>query len=175
MLKGANIYLRILERTDIPTTQKWINDPSISDIMGYLPVLSMENQMNWYDTLINDKTRYIFALCRVSDNKHIGNAGLGNINYISRHCMFNIFIAEDSNKSKGFGTEATRAMLHFAFYRLNLNKVYLQTSERFIEANKMYQKIGFKKEGVLREHYYSNGKYEDKLVYSILKREYNGK
>ena len=55
-----------------------------------------------------------------------------------------------------------------------MNKVYLQTSERFKEANKMYQRIGFKKDGVLREHYFSNGYYEDKIVYSLLKREYNG-
>lgn len=175
MLIGSNVYLRVLEKTDIQTTQKWINDPSISDIMGYLPVLSLENQINWYDNLKNDNTRYIFAICRLSNNEHIGNVGLGKINYISRHSMLNIFIANNLNRSKGLGTEATNLILQFAFNRLNMNKVYLQTSERFIEANKMYQRIGFKKEGVLREHYYSNGNYEDKVIYSILKREYNDK
>ena len=171
MLIGRNVYLRILEKADISTTQKWINDPSISDIMGYLPVLSLENQFNWYDTLKNDNTRYIFAICDGSSNEHIGNVGLGKINYISRHCMFNIFIANSSKRSKGFGSEATNLILQFAFNRLNMNKVYLQTSERFKEANKMYQRIGFKKDGVLREHYFSNGYYEDKIVYSLLKRE----
>ncbi len=173
MLIGSNVYLRILEKTDIQTTQRWINDPLISDIMGYLPVMSYENQINWYDNFKDDNTRFIFAICKLSNNEHIGNVGLGKINYISRHCMFNIFIADNSYKSKGIGTEATKLILEFAFNRLNMNKVYLQTSERFIEANKMYQKIGFKKEGVLREHYYSNGNYEDKVIYSILKREYN--
>ncbi len=43
---GDKIYLRILERVDIINTQKWINDPIISEIMGYLPVMSYENQLD---------------------------------------------------------------------------------------------------------------------------------
>ena len=141
--------------------------------MGYLPVLSYENQLDWYDSIKNDKSRIIFAICRIDNDEHIGNVGLGKIDYINRHCMFNIFIADKGNRSQGIGTEATLLVLKFAFYRLNMNKVFLQTSERFIEANKMYVKIGFKIDGILREHYFSNGQYEDKIIYSILKTEFN--
>ncbi|WP_161555226.1 GNAT family N-acetyltransferase [Dokdonia sinensis] len=173
-MKGDKVYLRILEKTDIHLTQKWINDSVISEIMGYLPVLSFENQLEWYDSIKNDKTRYVFAICRIDNDKHIGNVGLGNIDYINRHCMFNIFIATNDNRSGGMGSESTRLILNFAFERLNLNKVFLQTSERFLQANKMYLKLGFQIDGVLREHYYSNRSYENKLVYSILKREFYG-
>jgi len=171
-MRGNQIFLRILEKTDIPRTQKWINNPIISEIMGYLPVLSLENQLEWYDSIKNDRTKFIFAICLLRNNEHIGNVGLGKIDYINRHCMFNIFIADEKNRSRGIGTEATKLVLKFAFDRLNMNKVYLLTSERFIEANKMYLKLGFKKDGELREHYYTNGKYENKIIYSILRSEY---
>jgi RimJ/RimL family protein N-acetyltransferase len=171
-MTGKQVYIRILEKSDILTTQKWLNDPVISDIMGYLPVLTLENQLSWFDSIKNDKSRFIFAICTKSENVHIGNVGLGNIDYVHRHCMFNIFITDSKDRSIGIGTEATRLALDFAFNRLNMNKVHLRTSDRFKEANKLYLKLGFKKEGVLREHYYTNGKYEDKILYSILKREY---
>jgi hypothetical protein len=45
--------------------------------------------------------------------------------------------------------------------------------DKLIEANKMYVKLGFVKEGVLRKHYFTNGKYEDKIIYSILNEEFN--
>ena len=173
-MRGNTVYLRILEEEDIYKTTEWINNPEISDIMGYLPVKSVLNQKNWFASITNDDKRYIFAICLINGNKHIGNVGLGNIDYINRHCMFNIFIAESEDRSKGVGKEATQLILQFAFKRINMNKVYLRTSSRFIEANKLYLKLGFVKEGVLRQHYYTNGEYEDKILYSLLSEEYYG-
>lgn len=171
-MKGEKIFLRILEKEDIVKTQKWISDPEISEIMGYLPTFSLSNQYEWFEKVTNSKDRFIFAICLKKTNKHIGNVGLGNIDYIHRHAMLNIFIADRKNRHKGFGTETVKLILEFAFKRLNLNKVYLRTSVRFKEANSLYTKLGFKNDGLLREHYYTNGKYEDKIIYSILKREY---
>jgi len=171
-MKKKIIYLRILAETDIQNTTIWMNDPTISDIMGYLPVFTLNNQLEWFRKIESNKTRYIFAICNNSDNKHIGNVGLGNIDYINRHCTFNIFIYSKENRAKGIGTEATELALEFAFDKLNMNKVCLRTSERFVGAIELYQKIGFVKEGVMRQHYYSNGEYEDKIMYSILRSEF---
>jgi len=109
------------------------------------------------------------------DNSHIGNIGLGNIDYVNRHCMLNVFIADKTYRHKGLGYDSVIAALDFAFLRLNMNKVWLQTSERYTGAIALYSKIGFKQEGVLRQHYFSNGKYEDKIIYSILSGEYRGR
>ncbi|MCF8345867.1 MAG: GNAT family N-acetyltransferase [Bacteroidales bacterium] len=173
-MESNNIYLRILEKSDIVATQKWINSSEISEIMGYLPVLSYDNQIDWYDKLKNDKSRFVYAICEKESGLHIGNVGLGRIDYVNRNCMFNIFIAEQQKRLKGLGSDATLLMLDFAFDRLNMHKVYLQTSLRFTSAIKMYERLGFKNDGVFREHYYTKGGYEDKVIYSIIKREYYG-
>lgn len=169
---GNQVYIRILEKSDIPSTHKWINDPVLGEIMGYIPAFPLVQQEQYFDKLINDKSRMVFAICLKDDHTHIGNVALGNIDYIHRHAMFSIFIENTQKRGRGIGSETTRLMLDFAFNRLNLNKIYLRTSERFVEAIAMYKKLGFAKEGVWREHYYTNGKYEDKHLYSILRREY---
>lgn len=171
-MKGKDIYIRILEENDIAQTTMWMNDAEISDIMGYLPVQTLSDQLSWFKELSKDKSRYVFAICDKQDDMQIGNVGLGNIDYINKHCMFNIFIVHKDNRSRGLGSQAANLALDFAFKRLNMNKVYLRTSERFIEANVMYKKLGFVQEGVMRQHYYTNGAYEDKIIYSILKTEY---
>lgn len=172
MIMAENIYIRILEESDLPLTVTWMNDPEISDIMGYLPVKTAAEQLKWFQAMSSSNSSYVFAVCDKSTNAQIGNVGLGNIDYINRHCMFNIFLAKSENRSKGNGTDATKLALDFAFNKLNMNKVYLRTSERFVEANRMYARLGFQKEGVMRQHYYTNGVYEDKIMYSILKSEY---
>ena len=167
-----NVYLRILDKEDIERNTMWINSEYICDIMGYLPNMSKSQQYEWYEQLTKDNNRFVFAICLKDNDKHIGNAGLGNIDYVSRHAMLSIFIADRQHHSKGIGSKSTRLILCFAFERLNLNKVYLQTSIRFKTAIKMYESIGFVKEGTMRQHYYSNGVYEDKIIYSILRSEY---
>lgn len=171
-MKGKIINLRILEKEDIIQSQKWISNPIIADIMGYLPVFSLMHQFDYFDKIYKSNSTFIFCIIDNTTGKHIGNVGIGNIDYISRHCMFNIFIGEESNRKKGVGTEATMLILNFAFNTLNINKVWLKTSYRFIQAIKMYENIGFVKEGVMRNHYYTNGNYEDKIIYSILKSEF---
>jgi len=171
-LKGAQVYLRILQRSDIPTTLQWMNSEEISDIMGYLPVFTLEAQLEWFEKLKNDHSRYVFAIC-THDDRHIGNVALGNIDMLHRHGMLSIFIAEKVDRAQGIGTESSRLLLGFAFEKLNLNKVYLRTSKRFTEAIRMYDRLGFQREGVMRQHTFSNGKYEDKIIYSMLRSEYD--
>ena len=171
-MNRSKVYIRILEKDDIKTTSKWINTAEISDIMGYLPVMSLDSQYDYYDKLKNDKSRFVFAICLNNGDIHIGNIALGNVDYISRHAMFSIFIFEEMYRSGGLGTEATKLCLNFAFKQLNLNKVYLRVSPDSIKAINLYLKTGFIKEGVLRQHYYSDGKYQDKEIYSILRDEY---
>lgn len=170
---GEKIYLRILEFSDINTTQKWINDPQISAIMGYLPVKSLMQQEQWYANLINDSSRMIFAICKNDNKEHVGNVALSNIDTVSRNAQFSIFIFDEINRYSGYGTEATKLILEFGFKRLNLHKVFLRTSPNFTEAIKMYKRLGFKQEGILREHYYCDGNYQDKILFGLLKPEFS--
>ena len=86
--------------------------------------------------------------------------------------MLNIFIADAAHRGQGYGRVAVCQLLDFAFNRLNLNKVYLQTSPEFIEAIRLYEKLGFVKEGAMRQHYACDGVYSDKIIFSMLLSEY---
>lgn len=169
---GKKIYLRILEREDIPLTQKWINDPEISRAMGYLPTKSLANQERWFDLQTNDQSSYVFAVCLKENEQHIGNVALGRIDNISRNASFSIFIFDGQHRNQGYGTEATILCLEFAFDRLNLHKVYLRTSPTSAAAISMYGKVGFQEEGVQREQNFNNGAYEDKILFGILRSEF---
>jgi RimJ/RimL family protein N-acetyltransferase len=169
---GEQIYLRILEKSDIYNTQKWMNDPEMSNVMGYLPNKPLLQQEQWYESILNDSTRDIFAICLIDNDEHIGNAALGKIDFISRNASLSIFIFDTENRGMGNGTEAIILLLDYAFNRVNLHRVYLRTSPHFIEAISVYRKLGFKEEGRLREHYFSNGNYQDKILFGILREEF---
>lgn len=167
-----NIFIRPLEKDDLPLVKHWLNSHEISRIMGYLPVLSNHEQLLWFEGIKKYRTAYVFAICIGESGEHIGNIGLGNIDFMNRHAMLNIFIADHENRGKGYGRKAISDLLDFAFNRLNLNKVYLQTSPQFKDAVLLYERIGFVKEGAMRQHYACDGEYHDKLILSMLRKEY---
>jgi diamine N-acetyltransferase len=168
---GKSIYLRPVEEKDIDKIVFFMNQTEIGEIMNILPKSLMAHK-EWYSKIQNDPTKFVFAICRKDNNDYIGNVAVTSIDYINSHGMFSIFLANKDNRSKGIGTEATKLMLEFIYGRLNLNKVYLKCSPEYIEATKMYHKLGFKQDGILRSHEYKGGKYHDKLLFSLLVEEY---
>jgi RimJ/RimL family protein N-acetyltransferase len=85
--------------------------------------------------------------------------------------IFYIGIADKTNWSKGYGSEATELMVHYAFSTLNLNRIQLHVAKENKPAVKVYQKAGFKIEGTLREAMYHKGQYCDFYVMGILRSD----
>jgi RimJ/RimL family protein N-acetyltransferase len=168
----SKVYIRPLERTDLQRTHKWINEPEIGELMGCLP-MNAHQQEKWFENTIDNRSKFIFAICTQSDGEHVGNVGLSNIDYINRNAMLSIFIADPKHRSKGYGFQSILLALTFAYYRLSLNKVYLKTSDYLVEAIKFYRKIGFVEEGVLRRHEYKQGRFIDKHLFSMLRDEFD--
>lgn len=173
MLTGENTYLRRLEKIDLERSLKWINDPSIMVIMGVWGPRTAYHQERWYEEIAVSKTNLVFALCLKESDEHIGNLSLFDIDYINRNAGLTIFIADEGHRGGGVGTEAVRLLVEYAFDYLNLHRVYCRTNNEI--AAKLYERIGFVKEGVSRQSSYEFGQYMDKVLYGLLKNDYEKK
>ncbi len=170
---GEKICLRGLERSDLEGRYlDWINDPEVTTFMtaGLFPQ-TMEKLERYFSSISNDQYGVYFAIVDKSNGKHIGNAKLENIDWINRRCEFGILVGEKSYWGKGVATEATALAVEYAFTKLNLRKVQLEVVEDNIAAVKCYEKVGFKKEGLLREMNHFRGKYLNVICMGILKSE----
>ena len=168
------IYLRPLTRKDI--NQKylsWLNDPDVTRYIesGIFPT-TKKALKDFYERVNKSKTDVIFAIATKKDNIHIGNIKLGNINWIHRYADLGIMIGEKKYWGKGYGQEACRLLLKYAFEVLNLNKVILGVYATHKQAIRIYQKVGFKIEGRVKKLLNFKGKYTDKIVMGILKQEF---
>ncbi len=172
MFVADRLFIRILEETDLERTHKWINDEDISNAIGFSYPRSIRDQEKWYSSLAGDRSKFVFAICEKEKGNHIGNVSIGNIDYINSNGMFSIFIYGGEHRGKGYGQEATLLLLKFAFEKLNLHKVYLKTTSTQEKALAMYESLGFCREGLFREHEYKDGKFVDKVIFSMLKDEF---
>ncbi|MBU7011990.1 MAG: GNAT family N-acetyltransferase [Theionarchaea archaeon] len=171
MYQKERVQLRPLERKHLQKCVEWLNDPEVTEHLSMSEPMSMEGEQRWYENLLRDKSSRVYAIETLEGN-HIGNVGFHNLDLHDRKAELGIFVGEKKLWGKGYGTEAILLALKLAFEGLNLNRVYLRTFSENKRAQKCYEKVGFKKEGVLREDSFKSGKYVDSFIYSVLAREY---
>lgn len=75
-------------------------------------------------------------------------------------------------QNRGYITEAARAIIRFGFEKIGLNKIQISTKSINAPSRRVIEKCGFTYEGTLREYFYFNGRYVDRLYFSTLRNEY---
>lgn len=70
---------------------------------------------------------------------------------------------------KGYATEAVKAVIHYGFQEMELNRIGAVVFLENEASHKLLRKLGFEKEGILKEYMYQNGLAQDTILYSLLK------
>ena len=121
-----------------------------------------ELEKEWYELHTRSKANNFLPFTVVSKESGavLGYFSLNSINWISRNAFVSGAIGETENLGKGLGREAVELLLHYAFDNLNLTKVcaYVRTDH---PAMKTWRETGAVQEGVLKNHFWSDGKYSD--------------
>ncbi len=174
-LAGNKVRIRNITRADIPLLVKWKNDPEIADLVRGAPINTTfeiesrryEKGLSEYDTL-----RLIIELLTGSP---IGFISLGSIDKENRKAEVGMLIGEKRMWNQGFGTDALVTLLRHLFLELGFHRVGLEVFEYNTRAKKVYEKIGFRVEGLERQGLYRNGRYFDIILMGILRDEFLGK
>ncbi len=133
---------------------------------------SLERLKNYIDKYNNSSEGILLGIFLKKSKKHIGNITLHQIDWRNRHAEIGIFIGNKKARGKGHATQAISLMVEHAFSKLNLRKLYTGMIKGNEASKKVFEKVGFKVEGVLREHFYLNGKYYDSYRCGLLRRDY---
>ena len=178
-LKGERIKLRAIEETDAEAVWLLRNDMDTSYFS------SMGAPMPTSITAVKDgiakrvaghdiKEGFAFAI-EDENGKFIGTINGAFVDLKNRNVMLGISLSSAENRDKGYGTEAIKLFLEFAFKELNMNKVWLGTFSFNPRGVRCYEKCGFVKEAVSRKRVFRDGEYHDEIIMSVLRDEYVGK
>lgn len=170
MLHGRITRLRRIEREDIPTFVRWFGDPDVREFLLLNRPISMAEEEQWFARQLQSRDSEVFAI-ETTDGVHIGNTGLHDINWLHRNAEMGIVIGEKQYWGKGYGSDAARVLLRFAFDEMNLHRVQLTVYEDNVRAIRAYEKCGLRQEGRLRDAIFRKGRYYDMLLMSILSDE----
>ncbi|HEY8891154.1 MAG TPA: GNAT family protein [Clostridium sp.] len=174
LLRGEKINLTSINEEDISEIEKWHNDVSFMrnyDVVSAIPK-NMEDIKDVISDIRKSNTAYIFGVKELKEQKLIGVTGFENISWNNGTALIYIGIGEEKSRGQGYGTEAFKLTMEFGFEELNFHRIYLTVLEYNEPAIKLYEKIGFKREGIYREFIHRDGKRYDMYLYGLLRPEW---
>jgi len=174
MLIGTNVFLTSVKDDDIDEIEKWFNN--VEFLRYYDMIAAVPKSRRQVENMIKDYQdsyeKYIFAIRDKKTEKIIGIAGFDEI--ISSNGTATTFIGIGNNvyKGKGYGKESMMLLLDYGFNELNFYKIQLNVIAYNGAAIKLYEKLGFMREGTYREFILRDGKRYDMYLYGLLRSEW---
>jgi RimJ/RimL family protein N-acetyltransferase len=170
-IKNNRILLRAIEEKDLLFLQNWANDPEIQYMLGswHFPI-NKNDQFKWYNSLTCQSNNQRF-LIEDENSRIIGMANLVNINFKDGNAEHGLLL-DKKFQGMGYGSDVVRTIMKYSFYELRLNRLETTIIENNFNSIKLFNKLGWTKEGTLRHWYFRNGQFVNKLIFGILQNEY---
>ncbi len=170
-----NVTLRPLETNDIDTLYTWEHDIELSIRAGWTPVLSHSAFRQRYEQRITEPERNRRTFAIVYEGRFVGFIELVLIEEYERRALISILIGAKELWGRGIGSTAMRILLDYAFTVRGLERVYTEVYGFNERSQRLMERVGFQREGILRQHDVHNGVRQDMHVFGILKPEFYAK
>lgn len=168
-LSSKSIVVRDFMEEDIENKVQWINNPENNQYLHYDLPLNVKETTEWYYNRNSERRRdCVIEYASIP----VGLIGLLNIDNVNRKAEFYISMGNTKYKRKGIATIATKLLLKYAFYTLDVNKVYLNVDKENISARKLYERVGFVCEGIFAKDMFHRGKFIDRMRYGLLRENF---
>ena len=174
----GRLLLRAIEETDLPIFLSFLQDADVVEYLGMAAFpTTLEEELSWYEKALKAPLwERPLAICIQDEEgspwRLIGNCSFKKIDEQARHAELGLLIGDKREWNKGYGTEAMQALQWLGFTELNLNKLYLRVFAGNKGGIRAYEKAGFIHEGRLRQERFYQGKYDDSLMLSVLRSEW---
>lgn len=175
ILAGEKVYLKLIEESDLNKRAEWINDPDIQNTLNYDIPTSYSKTKAWFNKIQLDSSRREFSIFTLKDDKYIGFCGLFKIEIPIMKAELHCVIGDKNYQRGGYGTEAYKLLMDYGFIELGLNKIYGYQLGHNAAAHRVIEKLGWKRDGLLRQDVYSHGQIKDRWMVSVLREDWKEK
>ncbi|MEQ2528394.1 GNAT family protein [Bacillaceae bacterium CLA-AA-H227] len=174
VLETKRLILRKVTKEDAEDMLKYLSDEVVMKYYGLEPFKTIDDAMDeisWYLSLFENKTGNRWGITLKGKGAMIGSCGFHN--KVSQHSRTEIgFELSREYWGEGIASEAIKAILQYGFEHMELNRIEALIEPPNLPSQKLVEKQGFVREGLLRQYEYTSGKFDDLYMYSMLKRDF---
>ncbi|MGB3683542.1 MAG: GNAT family protein [Rubrobacteraceae bacterium] len=172
-LNGASVQLRRHDRRYYPLYAEWYGDPEIWHLTSWTSApLGRSAVERLFDQRESSTMDDSFAIHPKGGDEPIGVISLMNISEAHDSADLSIILGHSEDRDRGYGVEAISTLLDYAFGELKLYRVGLSVFEFNEPAISVYEKLGFRTEGRLRQTVKRDDDFYDAILMSVLEPEW---
>jgi len=137
----------------------WMNDEEVNRFLESGGDYTIDKLKDFLAS-VEQRPMLFWAIVTKDENKHIGNIKIDPISWRNKTGEYGILLGEKSEWGKGYAKEASQRIVDFCFSdAVGLRRVTLGVVEDNIAALKLYEKLGFQREGLMKAHAHHIGKW----------------
>jgi len=172
VLKTKNLNLKRIGEKDIQEIYNFYSDPQSLKYIARNLITDMEQAVEkWkiFDQLFENKNGIWWAFNKKGEEKFIGFGGFFEVDKVANKAELGYGLLP-GNWGKGYGTEVVKLLTEFGLQDLQLHKIYANVDPENKASVKLLENIGYKREGLFKDHDYAQNKYFDTAVYTIINK-----
>lgn len=172
MLEAKNINIRVMEKEDLEIYHQWSNDLEFHGDLIFTKQVSKSLVEKRFNQGIEDPDSNSFIIEK-KDGTRIGVIHHFVLNYYGFAKLTEIaYFVLPEERGKGYCTEAVFLILDYLFLAFDIQRIQAVIHTANIGSQKVVEKAGFFKEGIIRKMMFARGKHIDTILYSILREEW---
>jgi RimJ/RimL family protein N-acetyltransferase len=177
LIGGRLVSLRPGERSDVPLFVRWLSDARTAEHLAVRSPIGLAMEERWFEDMLehHGRDRWFFVICRREDDRPVGSIDLHALDLTNGGAGLGIVIGDPADTSKGYGSDAIRALLDFGFGELRLERIWLDVFDDNARGRHVYERIGFTYEGTFRRGFFRHGQYVDVHRMAILRDEWSAR
>lgn len=175
IIETKRLILREVTTDDANDMLTYLSDENVVKPMGLEPFQTVEDvwdEISWYKSIYEEGTGIRWGITLKDSGKVIGSCGF--LNKLTKH--YRTEIGYELSKDYwgiGVASEALKAVVKYGYDHLQLERIEALIEPTNIPSQRLVEKQGFIREGLLRHYEYTRGKFDDLYMYSILKGDVN--
>ena len=170
MLEGKTVNLRVVEKEDIPLITEWWNSLEVNGDYEFFPQMSkaeMEKQIEKWSSEPSPFDAKVFIIEK-RDGSKIGYV----VHYPAGRLLEIGYALVPGERGEGYCSEAAQIMVDYLFLSKEIVRIQAHTDVRNVASQRVLEKTGFKKEGIVRKSNFIKGEWRDRYLFSILREEW---
>lgn len=174
IIETERLVLRQIIKDDAVDILKYLSDDDVMKYYGLKPFKSMEEalqEIDWYHSIFDEKSGIRWGITIKEKGRVIGSCGF--LNLVQQHHRSDIgYELSEDFWGQGIASEAIAAVIKYGFEQLNLQRIQALIEPPNIPSQKLVERNGFIKEGLLRNYEFTGEKFDDLFMYSLLKQDF---
>jgi [ribosomal protein S5]-alanine N-acetyltransferase len=173
IIETNRLMLRKVTTEDANDMFTYLSDKDVMKHMGLEPFQTINDvydEINWYQTIYLEGTGMRWGITLKDSGKIIGSCGFLNMKTKHHRAEVGFELSKD-HWGKGIASESLKAIVKYGFQHLQLERIEALIEPDNLHSQKLVERQGFQREGLLRHYEFTCGKFDDLFMYSILKDE----